>query len=376
MEAGELHVLAGLAYDAAMGECGWDAVGHALLALVGGRTATFWVGDPRRGEVDTLFASAPPEALRLYAEYYCARDIWTQGYLDLMRARGMGADTPAMIGTELVSESEVRRSEIYNDFMRGFGMFDLVGNVSPLGDAGFLTLGIHRPEDAERYGVRERDLLGLALPHLRRALRLRHRLKAAEEAPAVLDLLPMAGAVVDAGLRLVQANRTALALAAPGGPLRLERCGAPAGPPLVTAARVADRAVLERLVRAVALGASPGGGMRLSAADGGALALIAIPLPGRLGGGPGPSAPRRVLLLVRNLAGVPPPVPLLRDVFGLGQGEAEVAAALVGGVSAEAVAEARGVAVATVRGQIRSILAKTGASGLRELERMMALLAG
>ena len=53
-----------------------------------------------------------------------------------------------------------------------------------------------------------------------------------------------------------------------------------------------------------------------------------------------------------------------------------MAAALVGGVSAEAVAEARGVAVATVRGQIRSILAKTGASGLRELERMMALLAG
>jgi DNA-binding CsgD family transcriptional regulator len=68
-----------------------------------------------------------------------------------------------------------------------------------------------------------------------------------------------------------------------------------------------------------------------------------------------------------------PPIGLLIDLFGLTRSEAEVAVALAGGVTAEDVARIRRVSLDTVRTQIRTILRKTGAAGLRDFERIIAL---
>ena len=63
---------------------------------------------------------------------------------------------------------------------------------------------------------------------------------------------------------------------------------------------------------------------------------------------------------------------ILRDTYGLTPAEVEIAMALARGIKADAIAQARGVSVGTVRVQIKSLLAKAGVN--RQVE-LLALLA-
>jgi len=65
---------------------------------------------------------------------------------------------------------------------------------------------------------------------------------------------------------------------------------------------------------------------------------------------------------------------MLRELFGLTATEAEVARALYGGITKEAVAAARGLQATTIKTQVDAILAKTGATNLRDLERLLGSL--
>jgi DNA-binding NarL/FixJ family response regulator len=87
-------------------------------------------------------------------------------------------------------------------------------------------------------------------------------------------------------------------------------------------------------------------------------------------------AEKLAIIVIRDLDRVaPPPIEALCEVFGLSRAEADVAAALAGGASAEDVARQRNVSLTTVRSQIRSILGKSGTENLRDFERSMASLA-
>jgi DNA-binding NarL/FixJ family response regulator len=233
-----------------------------------------------------------------------------------------------------------------------------------------------------------RRLLDAVLPHLRRALQLRHRLDGAAAPGAVppgaaaLDALSMGVLVVDVGMRVLVANTAAEALTVgPGAALRLRRTvgtrqGAAAPVKTAEAGHRGDRAALAELVRATALGGHAGGAMRLRDAD--SVAALVMPLPKRLSDAPGGAGmgrtKDRALILLREAAPSPaaPRAELLRGLFGLTRAEAEVARALSGGATKRAVAEARGLREVTVRTQVRAILEKTGAANLRDLERMVA----
>ena len=65
---------------------------------------------------------------------------------------------------------------------------------------------------------------------------------------------------------------------------------------------------------------------------------------------------------------------MFRDLFGLSTAEAAVAVALLGGKTAEDVARVRQVSLDTVRSQIRTVLNKSEATNLRDLERIGAML--
>jgi DNA-binding NarL/FixJ family response regulator len=81
------------------------------------------------------------------------------------------------------------------------------------------------------------------------------------------------------------------------------------------------------------------------------------------------------MIVVRHLGhAASPPAEMLCDVFGFSSAEADVAAALSGGASAEDVARQRNVSLTTIRSQIRSILGKSGTENLRDFERTMASL--
>jgi DNA-binding NarL/FixJ family response regulator len=187
--------------------------------------------------------------------------------------------------------------------------------------------------------------------------------------------------VVDAEAHVLVANAAAEALAA-GGALRFLRAldHGSRRLPVLTAIDHADNMALQALIRATAAGRSAGGAVRLRD-DGSATVAAALvaPLPRRLSPKSAGCAGRvagQALVLLRDLTARPaaPRAELLRDLFGLTRAEAEVARALAGGTSKSAVAAERGSRVTTVRTQVRSILEKTGATSLRDLERLLGCL--
>ena len=62
-----------------------------------------------------------------------------------------------------------------------------------------------------------------------------------------------------------------------------------------------------------------------------------------------------------------PQAPVLRQVFGLTGAEATVATALASGREAKEIAHMRGVSLGTLRNQLKTIYAKTGARRQAEL---------
>ena len=373
-------------YDAATGATPWNTVCKGLMRLVGAQSASLMVGDFAAGRADLLYhADIPMDAVLAYRNHYREVDLWTIRAAEATARHGIGARPKVWISGHLVPDREFLRSEFYADFGRHYGLRYVVGTVVPLGAAGMMPIGLHRPEDAPPFNELDAQLLGCVLPHLRRALQLRHQLKpaASSVAPelAALDALSVGVLVVDAELHVLTANMTAEMMMAGGSAIRSIHRGANGTrQTIAAAANHKDNTSLSALVRATALGGSAGGAVRLRDVDGGAmLAALVTPLPRRMLGKVGELAGRvagQALILLRELSASqePPKAELLRNLFGFTPAEAEVARALVGGATRSMVAVKRGTQVSTVRTQVRSVLEKTGAANLRDLERLLSCL--
>ncbi len=374
-------------YDAAAGGTPWTAVGQALAKLVGARTTSLMVADPGGQGAELLcHTNIPDEAVAAYANRYRAHDLWTQRAAALLRVPG--ATPRVRTSGSLVPDAEFLKSEFWNGFGRRYGLRYVMGTVLPLGEAGTMPLGLHRPQGASPFDEAEKRLLEAALPHLRRGLQLRQRLSAATPAPggatglAALDGLAHGVLVVDAGLRVLLANVAAEAMAASGLGFRLRReSPRDLAQTRIVPSRREDLARLAALVGGAAMSGEPGGALRLQSEDGeAAVAAMVSPLPARLADSPlhiGGRVPGRALVLLREITTpAAPRAVLLRELFGLTAAEAEVARGLAGGATKAEVAAARGLRETTVRTQVRALLAKTGAANLRDLERMLAGLAG
>ncbi|UFN47180.1 hypothetical protein LPC08_14205 [Roseomonas sp. OT10] len=381
-------------YDAAAGGTAWSTVGDGLKALVGANSAALIAGDVLRGQAEVIcHQEIPDDAAAAYREHYRYVDLWMTRAARMIATGGLDRPRVLVSGEMLVPDSEFLRSEFYCDFGRRLGLRYIVGTVVPLGEAGMMPIGLHRPDGKAPFGAAERRLLEAVLPHLRRGMQLRHRLKAAapeaaaSPGAAALDALAVGVLVVDAEMRLWLANAAAEAMATgPAPALRLRRLAGimPGAAPCTIVAPIhrGDAEALTALVQGTALGGRSGGALRLRNTEGeGALAVLAMPLPRRLAEDAASGFGRvqgRAMLLLRPVAApsTAPRAELLHDLFGLTRAEAEVAGALLGGRTKRSVAAARGVGETTIRAQVRAVLEKTGATNLRDLERLLAGLQG
>jgi len=195
-------------------------------------------------------------------------------------------------------------------------------------------------------------------------------------ASCLLDALPVCAVVVDEASMVRLASVAGIeAIRRPGSGVAIRPTMHGGGAMALMALHREDAIILRRLIAAAAQGGT-GGSLRIRArdADGvleGMQVAVVSPLPAGAAGGAG-LALVKIEDLVRRAA---PPTAMLCDLFGFSAAEAEVALRLVGGASAEEVALSRGVALDTVRGQIRAILRKSEATNLRDFERLMATLA-
>ncbi|BBK40629.1 hypothetical protein STVA_06490 [Allostella vacuolata] len=355
-------------YDAALDGERWSSAFAEMRGLVDAETSISSIVNPTRGEVHLLASNAPEAFLRGYQETWWPKDLWM-----IEAARRAGRIS---VGSEMVPDAEFVRSEVFNELVRPTSdVRDVLGIVFDIqGWRG--VVGLHRTV-AGTFGQAEKQIVGALVPHLVRSLdvtlRFEELAKLNRASQAAVDAFAFGVVIADARCRVMMMNRFAAEILA-------QKDGLSGGTTIlpITAERPADTMRLHRLVAGVSGPAREAGGALRVARRGGRpdLELLVSPLAGQRAhffNAPRPGA----MLIIQDPQRLPvPPARILRDLYGLTAAEAEIVIALAAGHTPEEVAEARQVAVSTMRTQLRSILAKTGAGRLTQLARMIASLPG
>jgi DNA-binding CsgD family transcriptional regulator len=106
-------------------------------------------------------------SLAAYANHYATRDIYVQRIRERFPL-GVNAGT----SEDLVTSSEYRNTEIYNDFCRTNEVFHTCWSAVEQTKSIAAGLGFIRPENAKPFEAKDADLLKLLNPHLAKAFRL------------------------------------------------------------------------------------------------------------------------------------------------------------------------------------------------------------
>ncbi|CAO3441403.1 helix-turn-helix transcriptional regulator [Azospirillum endophyticum] len=349
--------------------CALTEASHSFLFTTApqhdSRTAALWA---RHNITDRQLAD--------YTAHFRHRDVWANA----AAARGLLSRCEVRRGEELVSDAALRRSAFFNELLRDHGMGRLCALA--LSDGGELApvqpvLSLYRPADASPFPDETVRLLQECAPHLQRAMRLRVRLWARQDgredearwSGRMIDRLPMGVALLDGTGRIVSLNRAGQAMIDARDGLRLlhGRLQAEQGN---QARRLAH--VLEAAVSAGGRGASTrqgeAGDLRVSRPSGQASYLLTVlPLSPEAagpfddaGGCDGGARIRAAIYIVDPAAVTPGLEKRLGTLFGLTPVEAGLVADLLADLTPAEIGERRGVAISTVRSQLRSIFAKTG----------------
>jgi len=274
------------------------------------------------------------------------------------------------IGSALLPDRDLIRSEFYNDFLRPQGYFQILGTVPLKSPEVVAVLRAIRPKTAARFGPWEVDLLKSLEPHLAKALRLHQLLGVAEtrreEAAEVLDRLPAGVLLLDASGQVVGANRAGDALITKGDGLRAGRDGIRARLPAET---LALRQMVARAATPAAEGESSDGVLNIHRSPPHRpLNVLVAPLRGLLGHA-GPRA--TVALFVSDPERAPATsVERMRRWLGLTTAEAALVLELLRGLRVEEAADVLQISTNTARTQLKRVLAKTGTGRQAELLRL------
>jgi DNA-binding CsgD family transcriptional regulator len=373
-----------LIYAVATGEgAAWDDVAPRLCTLFSAQRVSLVLPEgPDR--IRQVFGGDNDEYAVAYATYYHRLDPYRRSaehHFSDARLPGINA----VVDEEIVPYSTLIKSEYFADFARPAGFRYMLGGLP--GAASFAPIGFSRDAVSGPFNEADKRRLLTLLPHLQRALQLEKRLAIAERThlgSGALDGLAIAVVLVDRAMRILHANAAASRLMEDG------RCGLAmhgSGPsPGVGDIRLHarhpdDQSTLVKFVVDAAAGGS-GGAFRLRTtrdepAQNAQLAVLVSPAVSHLLSRPTDRyglAPGAAMLIVRQLnrAWLPPPS-LMSELYGLTKAEAEVALRFSGGATAEDVARHRRVSLETVRTQVKTILRKTNAASLRDLERIIAI---
>lgn len=369
----ELSALIAGYYEAVEDDSTWDTAWRRTLKVFDGTTGCLYLESPSALHEIPEFVSMPgfsPEAMALYGAYYVNVDPYA----------AMNRTTPngqIFLSQEVIAPSKFRESEIYVDLCsKTFGGFHIVAAGVELGGGRAARISLHRPYDAQPFDRPEARLFSIILPHVTQALRLRRKLAEERRATgayaAAVDAMVTGVVVLDRTGRILFANAAAESLAA-AGHIQLGRKGEQVRLPVHE-----DLRRLRRLVQAVANGL-PGGSLMASSCGGAAqVAMTVSPLPkvmaSRVAADLG-TVDNLVLVVARDIrTAIALDPKVLGELFGLTAVEAEIATCLARGMSVEAIADARGRSLPTLRSQVRQILQKTGAQSLRHLIGMLGML--
>ncbi len=352
-------------YEAAAGG-GWQGFLGSLAGTLRSVVPALYVYAGPTGPATLAMAvDLDPTWGTAYDSYYVDHDlrrrkIWT------LPAREV------FVGSSLVPDQELVRSEFYNDFLRPQGYFHLLGTVPLKQEDAFAVLRVIRPRCAPAFGPDERELLRRLVPHLTRGLLLARQLARAEarrnEVVEALDWFPTGVVLLDRQGRLVAANRSFEDLLAAGDGLRTDRDGLRAALPGET---LALRRLIAAATEPTAPGASDGDGTLTITRPSARRPLNVLVAPLRASIVPEVNARAQVIVFVTDPELTPQaPVERLQHYLGVTQAEAALVLWLVQGRRVEDAADELGISVNTARTQLKRALAKTGTGRQAELVRL------
>jgi DNA-binding CsgD family transcriptional regulator len=266
------------------------------------------------------------------------------------------------------SPEERARTPIYAELFRRHDL-DTFAAVGFHANDALWVLNLARSKAMEDFGGAEAQEMARIAPLLGRLLTFAETLAgaAANGAMAALEETATAAVLVDWTGRVAEINEPArgllgASLAIRGGRLSVERAD--------------DQAALDALIGAATRPgvnrAGPGGPVMVRLARGGALVIDAVPVRAAMADAFGRSG---ALLIMTNPGRRPNPSDsLLRELYGLTQREAQVAALIAAGDGAAEISDTLGLKASSVRQVIKVLLWKTGARRQSELVAMFARL--
>lgn len=276
---------------------------------------------------------------------------------------------------EIVGEEEWLASDMYNKYLRPLGIRHLLGTEIHTEDGIECRLRISRTPEYEAFTAHDKDVLCLALPHIRRAIQLHAKLDYLECERQVIS-----GAMNRMLLGMVSfaTDRTIMEVNEEAERILAEKDGIWRTGNGLKAANRAENQELQRLIREAIDGGVTDSSEQLVEAtsitrqfDRGRLGIVVRSIPM----GPWTESMQRpaaaVFLRDPDYNSAQPSEDVVRRVFGLTRMEAALAVLLAKGESLDDAAEELGVRRNTARTHLRSIFGKTGVSRQTMLVRMI-----
>jgi DNA-binding CsgD family transcriptional regulator len=307
-----------------------------------------------------------------------ARLLWA-GANGLLGPVGLAQVPLGQIKTrsEMVSDREFLRSDYFNEFIRPVRSFDSAFSRQEAASA-LVNVAVCRQQAGGRFTPDDLVLLRALLPHLRNAVELHHRLRAADvqsrDFVRLLDRLGTGVILADGAARPIYVNARAQRVIAENDGLTIDRGG------LAASGAAATRRLRAALRDLDGPPAAPGGYGNGNGALATAercvririerpslrppLLLSLVPFTNIAGNGfaaHGAAVPRIAIFI--DAVDAPPAVnrEAAADVFALTRREADVAAMIARGYAPGEAAQRLSLSVATVRNHLKRVFDKTGA---------------
>lgn len=344
-------------YSALVGEVGWDAFVDDVAAQMRTDIAVMFYHDAAcGGGAVTLASGVDDRVMRDYAGYYSARNPW----MTLLPSIPVGE---GIVGEQVLARDSFLRTEYYNDFFRPNGQETSVGVTVRQDDGHFFLLSLLSGDgDFDRNRERARGLTRLA-PHLRRASDFYRRQASGGLAERLGEAGGFAVVVVNPAARVAHASQAGEACLDIGKPLGIDAAGR------LSFVDPMTQSVFEHVlrgrqddlsVRTVTTGGTEVTFIRVAEDHGSAIFMggtVAILIAGQ---------ENDTAVATQRIAAR----------YGLTPAESRVLQGIVSGSRTADIAARGGVALETVRTQLKAIFAKTGTNRQSALVRLAAGLEG
>ena len=189
-----------LAYEAVESPSLWtDFIDLAALEI-NSQSGVLVIEDKNKVVYEFVESGVPDGFMEPYLDYFIAKDPWIPPLYEKEPMR-------CFAGTDVLSYSDFKKSEAYNDLMRHFDMEHACGAWSPLNENLNIRFAFQRYASAV-YSSDDIQFLNILEPHIRRSIRLYHQQSqisnfsgSNESSTANLAL-----AIVDEKAKLIEAN--------------------------------------------------------------------------------------------------------------------------------------------------------------------------